>query len=175
MKTPEALVITEMRDFDAFFRGHYRAVTGLALVLSGDLGCAEDVAQDAFAAAHRSWDRVGRYDDPGAWVRRVVANKAASLRRRRSAERRAVNRYSLMSTESRPSAGFDEDEIWREVRRLPKRQAQVVALMFLEELSAAEVAHVLGCGEATVRTHLHRAKATLARRLDLNDDAEEDD
>ena len=53
------------------------------------------------------------------------------------------------------------------VRALPKRQAQVVALLYVEELSSVEVAEVLGCSEATVRVHLHRAKKRLAERVDL--------
>jgi RNA polymerase sigma-70 factor (ECF subfamily) len=59
------------------------------------------------------------------------------------------------------------------VRRLPRRQAQVIALTYLDELDAREIAHVRGCGEATVKTHLHRAKATLAARLGLDHDEED--
>ena len=66
--------------FEHFYRAEYRAVVGLAYALSGSRLAAEDIAQDAFIAAHRAWDRVGTYDQPGAWVRRVVANLSVSLR-----------------------------------------------------------------------------------------------
>ena len=80
------------RDFDAFCREHYARVTGLAYVLSGSRTAAEDLTQDAFFAAFRQWGRLCQYDDPGAWVRRVVANRAVSRRRRLQSESRALLR-----------------------------------------------------------------------------------
>ena len=56
----------------------------------------------------------------------------------------------------------EADALWRAVRRLPRRQAQVVALHYLEALAVLEVAAVLQCAEATVRVHLHRARTALA-------------
>lgn len=172
MKARENLVVAEHSDFDAFFRAHYRSVAGLAYVLCGDLGQAEDLAQDAFAQAHRSWTSVRGYDDPGAWVRRVVANRATSLLRRRSAEFRALARYGSRRALTAADSDVDGARLWRAVRALPRRQAQVVALTFLEDLDITEVARVLKCGEATVKTHLHRAKATLGERLGLDDSEE---
>jgi RNA polymerase sigma-70 factor, ECF subfamily len=169
----ETPVIVEPSDFDAFFRAQYRSVTGLAYVLCGDKGRAEDLAQEAFAAAHRSWPKIGGYDDPGAWVRRVVTNKAISLRRRRSAESGAFVRLlgRPPSTETE-TAALDASAVWSAVRALPRRQAQVVALVFFDDLDVAEVARVLECGEATVKTHLHRAKAALAKRFGLDPEEE---
>lgn len=167
MHAPETLVVVQPNDFEAFVRAQYRSVAGLAYVLCGDMGRAEDLTQEAFAAAYRSWPKISGYEDAGAWVRRVVANKATSLRRTRSAEARALLRFSGRRAETNPE-GRDEDEVWIAVRALPRRQAQVVALTFLNDLDASEVARVLQCGEATVKTHLHRAKATLAERLGLN-------
>jgi RNA polymerase sigma-70 factor (ECF subfamily) len=160
-------------DFDGFFRAQYRSVTGLAYVLCGDIGRAEDLAQEAFAAAHRSWPKISGYDDPGAWVRRVVANRATSLRRRRSAEERAVARLQSRRAPGNTENAIDDAAVWRAVRSLPRRQAQVLALTFLDDLDVREVARVLKCGEATVKTHLHRAKATLAQRLGLEHETED--
>jgi len=51
------------------------------------------------------------------------------------------------------------------MRNLPRRQAQTVALFYLEDRSTEEIAAILGCAESTVRVHLHRARSTLARDL----------
>jgi RNA polymerase sigma-70 factor (ECF subfamily) len=59
----------------------------------------------------------------------------------------------------------DDPTFWAAVRRLPRRQAQCVALHYLEDRSTAEVAAVLGISEATVRVHLHRARTDLASTL----------
>ena len=59
-----------------------------------------------------------------------------------------------------------DPELWRLVRRLPEQQRWAVALHYVEDRPVAEVAGVLGCSEGSVKTHLSRARATLARQLD---------
>ncbi len=51
------------------------------------------------------------------------------------------------------------------MRSLPRRQAQVVTLHYLEDLSVADVAEVLDMAPGTVKKHLHDGRRTLARRL----------
>src|SRR5689334_15162235 len=79
-------------DFDRFCREEFAAVTGLAFVLTGSWPVAEDLAQEAFFAAYRRWDELRGYDKPGAWVRRAVANRAVSWRRRLRSEAAALTR-----------------------------------------------------------------------------------
>ena len=150
--------------FEAFFDAEYRRVVGLTLALCGRRALAEELAQDAFVKAYQRWTVVSTYDDPGAWVRRVAANLATSTLRRRLVEARALTRLAARRPAADepplPDAGF-----WAAVRRLPKRQAQCVALHYLEDRSTAEVAAVLGISEATVRVHLHRARTELATTL----------
>ena len=64
-------VVTMPEDFDVFYQREFRPVVGLAYALSGSRIAAEDLAQEAFIAAHQQWEKVGRYESPGAWVRRV--------------------------------------------------------------------------------------------------------
>jgi DNA-directed RNA polymerase specialized sigma24 family protein len=71
-------------DFEQFSLREYRGVVELAYALSGNRAGAEDIAQEAFLRAHRDWHRVGRYQHPGAWVRRVANLAASAVRRRRS-------------------------------------------------------------------------------------------
>jgi RNA polymerase sigma-70 factor (ECF subfamily) len=158
--------------FDEFFRSEYRRVVALASVLCGRTGVAEELAQDAFVAAYRHWDRVSRYDDPAAWVRRVVVNLSTSTLRRRSREARALTRLALRRpTEAVRLAGLD-DEFWAAVRDLPRRQSQCIALRYLDDRSVDEIAAVLGIAPATVRVHLHSARSALAARLGETDDEE---
>jgi DNA-directed RNA polymerase specialized sigma24 family protein len=56
--------------FDDFYLRECRRVVELAYALSVNRAGAEDIAQEAFLRAHRDWHRVGRYQHPGAWVRR---------------------------------------------------------------------------------------------------------
>ena len=151
--------------FDSFYQRELDAVVGLAYVLSGSKTGAEDLAQEGFLAAYRQWDRVTTYDNPGAWVRRVVANRAVSAARRRGSELKALLRLN------RPTFEFmvipaESAHVWEEVRRLPKRQTQVVVLRYFDRQKIPAIADILGISQNTVKTHLLRAKETLAKRLE---------
>jgi Sigma-70 region 2 len=86
----EAVVVRLGERFEQFYEREYHRVVGFAYAVAGSWEAAEDAAQEAFLRVHRDWGRVGRYDQPGAWVRRVAANLAISAFRRRLAEARAL-------------------------------------------------------------------------------------
>ncbi len=152
--------------FDDFYRQQYRHVLGLAYVLTGNASVAEDTAQDAFTAAYRQWAAIGGYDSPAAWVRRVTCNRAASVVRRRVREAKAIVRLAYRSP-THIDLEEGDAEFWRSVRALPPRQAQAVALFYLEDYSVRDIAAVLDCSEGTVKTHLSRARTAVARQLRL--------
>src|SRR5688572_26923544 len=149
-------------DYTAFFRREVRSLVALAAAIAG-ADRAEEIAQEALLRAHREWDRIARYDKPGAWVRRVTINLATSSRRRRFTERRALERAGGQRQLDAPPP--DVDEFWALVRRLPHRQAAAVALHYLDDLSIADIADALGCAEGTAKAHLHHARRTLAEHL----------
>jgi DNA-directed RNA polymerase specialized sigma24 family protein len=78
------------REFDSFAREQRRGLVAFAWTLTGDVGVAEDVAQDALHATWQAWDRDGGLRHPEAWARQVVANRAADRVRRAGRERRAL-------------------------------------------------------------------------------------
>ena len=152
--------------FDQFYADNWDAVAGLAYALSGSRIASEDLAQEAFLAAYRRWETIGGYDSPGAWVRRVVANRSVSVFRRRTAEARAIVRLSG-GHGPLPELSLEAADVLRAVRRLPRRQAQVVVLHYLQDLPLSEVAVILDRSVETIRTHLRRARKTLAVYLDV--------
>lgn len=156
--------------FEDFYRKEYASVVGLAFALSGSRWIAEELAQEAFIAAHRSWARIAAYDQPGAWVRRVVTNLSTSAIRRRVVEAKALVRLTLGERQGAPERAAASDvEFWEAVRSLPRRQSQVVALYYLEDLSVSEVAEVLAMAPGTVKKHLHDGRRALARRLQIEE------
>ena len=167
MTTPAA------EDLHGLYRRHYRSVVALAYALSGSRSAAEELAQDAFLEAHRAWDRIAGYDDPAAWVRRVVVNRSVSRVRRRVAEGKALARVAgrrqVPAELPAPEAGF-----WEAVRRLPTRQAQAVALHYLEDRPVAEIASILDISAETVKVHLHRGRRALAQTLGCHAGEEDD-
>ena len=156
--------------FEDLYLKEYQAVVGLAYALSGDRWLAEDLAQEAFLAAHRNWPRVSSYDQPGAWVRRVVANLSASAFRRRKVEAKALLRLGIGERHRLPELPPDDTEFWDAVRSLPRRQSQVVALYYLEDLPVAEIAAILDMASGTVKKHLFDGRRELAQRLHIEED-----
>jgi RNA polymerase sigma-70 factor (ECF subfamily) len=159
----------ELRSFDSWYRQEYRSVVGLVFSLTGNLAAAEELTQDAFVEAHKRWGTLSTYDDPGGWLRKVAMNKARSGFRRRAAEARAYARHVGRARAATGELPVSAEQFWAAVRQLPTQQAHVVALHYLEDLPVDRIADVLEITPGTVKTHLHRARATLALRLTAED------
>jgi RNA polymerase sigma-70 factor (ECF subfamily) len=160
----------DVLSFEDFYRKEYRAVVGLAFALSGSRWAAEDLAQDAFLAAHDRWKRISGYEQPGAWVRRVVANRSISSVRKRRSEAKALVRLAFGERPVLPEITADGAAFWDAVRSLPRRQAHVVALFYLEDRPVAEIAQILEIAQGTVKKHLFDGRRALARRLGLDEE-----
>jgi len=153
-----------VESFDEYYQRDYRSLVGLAYVITSDHATAEDLVQDALTAAHRNWEKVSRYDKPGAWVRRVLVNRSTSRFRRLASETKATLR--LRAEPERALEPSDPNiEVWKAVAALPKRQSQVIALHYWDDQSLAQIADILECGTETVKTHLKRARRALAKSL----------
>ena len=158
--------------FEHFYLQEYPRVVKLVYALSGSRAGAEDIAQEAFLRAYRDWDRVGSYEHQAAWVRRVAANLATSGLRRRLVEARALARLAGRRELALEPLPAEQADFGRALRALPRRQAQAVALFYVEDLSVQQIAVVLGCAEGTVKAHLAKARHTLAKRLQLDHEEE---
>jgi RNA polymerase sigma-70 factor (ECF subfamily) len=156
-------VVRPPERFEDFYVKEYSAVVGLAYALSGSRSGAEDLAQEAFLAAYSNWDRIAAYEQPAAWVRRVVANRSVSSFRRRRAEAKALALAAFGHRIELPDLGSSDPEFWNAVRSLPRRQSQVVALFYLEDLPIADVADILDMSPGTVKRHLHDGRLALGR------------
>jgi RNA polymerase sigma-70 factor (ECF subfamily) len=158
----------ESLSFDDFYKREHRHVLALAFVLTGNQWVAEDTAQDAFTAAFRHWHSIVAYDSPSAWIRRVTCNRAASVLRRRMREAKAMMRL-VGRTQTYIELDQGDEAFWDAVRRLPLRQAQTVALYYMEDYSVRQISEVLDCSEGSVKTHLSRARDAVGRQLRLED------
>jgi RNA polymerase sigma-70 factor (ECF subfamily) len=148
-------------DLDLVFRECQRDLLRTVVPLTGgDRAAAEDVVAEAFARAQREWHRVGGYDRPDLWLRRVALNLAISAHR--TAVRRRRRRLDPPADPVLDEASIEVLDV---VRALPERQAQVVVLVYFAGESVASAARVLGIAEPTARTHHTRALAALATAL----------
>jgi RNA polymerase sigma-70 factor (ECF subfamily) len=161
-----ATVVGTVEDFDEFFR---REHPRLLRVLSAADASASHALQEAFVRAARSWSRVGRYDDPAGWVRRVAINRI--LNERRSMRRRgaAVERLHAAREEDRVDLDATAD-LAVALDRLPRQQRMALTLFYLGGLTSAEVGAAMGVDAGTVRSHVHDARARLRVLLEVHDE-----
>jgi RNA polymerase sigma-70 factor, ECF subfamily len=157
-------VATSPVEFDDFYRDEYVPLLRLGYVLGGSRAAAEELVQDTMLRAYRHWSKVRNYDKPGAWARRVLVNLATSRRRKLTAEARAMVR--VRHRDAHAELEPDSEELWRELRKLPARQAQALALFYVEDRSISDIAALLECAEGTVKALLHRGRNALALALD---------
>ena len=167
-----------MRDPEQFLRNamavHGDMVYRLALCRTQNPADAEDVYQDVFLRLlnqpEQDWDR----EHLKAWLIRTALNRCADLHRFRL--RRPV--LSLETLPERVWAGEMTDraeleELWEAVARLPAPMRTAVHLFYGEGCSTEEIAAILGCPPATVRTRLRRARKRLKDLLGGDDHEEE--
>ncbi len=152
--------------FDAFYRDEFRPLLRLAWSLTGRRDLGEELVQEAMVTVHQRWDTVHSYDRPGAYARRVLLNAATSAARRRAAERRAIERLEAQPSPIGLAPEPPPDEtFWAALRALPERQAQAVALHYVEDRSIDSIAAILDIAPNTVKVHLHRGRIALAQTL----------
>jgi RNA polymerase sigma-70 factor, ECF subfamily len=150
-------------DFDQFYLGTRARLVGQMFALTGDLHEAEDLAQEAYARAAADWARIGAYEAPEAWVRRVACNLAHNRGRR--LRRHAAALVKLGRPPSVPPLSVDELALVAALKTLPVRQREAVVLHHLAGLSVEEIAAQSGRPTGTVKSWLSRGRAALARQM----------
>lgn len=155
--------------FDVFFAQQVGVLEAVAFGLTGRRALAEELAQDTLLAVYRDWDRVAGLDQPAAFARRIVVNKAISTFRRLVSEARAVTRLAWRRQVD-PEIELRDERLWAHVRDLPGRQRQAIVLRYVADLSTDEIAITLECAESTVRVLLHRGRKALGETLGMDEE-----
>jgi RNA polymerase sigma-70 factor (ECF subfamily) len=154
---------TAQCDFTAFYDATWTRTVACAYAMTGDLGAAEELAQEAYSRAWPRWRALKEYDDPAAWVRQVATRLAVSRWRR---TRTAIS-FLARSRPPEPAAAPSETTLLlvAALRQLPEAQRRAIVLHHLAELPVAEVARIEHCPDGTVKARLARGRATLAALL----------
>ena len=116
------------------------------------------------------WRKVGQYDDPLLWLRRVAVNRARNRHRGRKRQTALAERMSAQP-ERRVEIGERHDDLIAAIRELPEQQRLALSLHYFGDLSVAEVADAMKLTDGAVKYHLHAARTSLARILGVPDDA----
>ncbi|WP_030453638.1 RNA polymerase sigma factor [Herbidospora cretacea] len=145
-----------------------RVIAGLTR-LTGDVGLAEELAQDALVAALEQWPRDGVPANPGAWLTTVAKRRAVDVFRRRERHdgKLAELARSVNEVEEQPDPDAIEDDVLRLVfvachPVLTTQTRVALTLRLLGGLSTDEIARAFLSPEATMAQRISRAKKTLA-------------
>ncbi|MGH3661303.1 MAG: SigE family RNA polymerase sigma factor [Micromonosporaceae bacterium] len=150
-------------EFAALYQARFNDLAAQLFAYIGDRTEAQDLVQEAFVRAWQRWHKVGEYDDPVAWVRRVAWNLATSRHRRLKVARRFLARSG--PPEPHPDASPDHVALVAALRKIPQRQRQAVVMHYLADMSVADIAADTGVALGTVKSWLHRGRAELAKYL----------
>jgi len=136
----------------------------LAYLLTGDRALAEDLVQEAFL---RFVGRLHYLRDPEAfdgYLRRTIVNLSNDTFRRRAVERSYLERRTAELRDSHTDRDVAAYESMRAaLLSLPQRQRTAIVLRYYEDLHESQIADLLGCRPATVRSLVARGLETLRR------------
>lgn len=127
---------------------------------------ADDAVADGIARMLPAW-RAGRVDDPAAYLRRSVSNRAAGRWRRQLLGRRKDHAALDWLAHPRDAVGelADRDRTLQALAQLPPRRRAIVALRFYDDLPLDAIADTLGISTGTVKSQLSRALDQLRDEL----------
>lgn len=152
--------------FVDFVRAHGRSLARTATLIAGDPVAGEDLLQTALAQVYVRCKASDDIEDLERYVRVVLVRAQISWRRR------------LSSTELPAGIGFEETSapdiadglvdrrlLLAVLRKLPAKQRATLVLRFLDDLSEAETARIIGCSKGAVKQHTSRGLAKLRELL----------
>ncbi len=136
----------------------------LAYLLTGDRALAEDLVQEAFL---RFAGRLHHLRDPDAfdgYMRRTIVNLSNDVFRRRAVERSYLERRAAELREGHTDRDVAAYESMRDaLLSLPQRQRAALVLRYYEDLHESDIAQLLRCRPATVRSLVARGLDALRR------------
>ncbi len=165
-------LVTVDRGLDSEFEDRLRDSSTLAFrVAYGVLRHrqdAEDVAQEAFVRAHRSFRQLRDRDRFRAWLVRMTWRLAIDRwrsDRRRTAREEAVAAPQPATVEQDAMARDRAAHLWKAIDALPGKLWIAIVLAAIEEHDVRDVARLLDVPEGTVKSRLFLARKALAEKL----------
>ena len=149
-------------DHDAFetaVRPHYANLVRRLVLVLGDERDAEDVAQEAYLKAYRSWERFDGID-VRAWLYTIALRLAFNHLRGRRRWLAAIGRI-----EPKPWTDPSDPDLWAALRGLDARTRTALLLNVVDGYTQAEIARMLSVPEGTVASWISRGRAILRREL----------
>jgi RNA polymerase sigma-70 factor, ECF subfamily len=164
--------------YRALMGRHATAVFNVIARIVRDAGAAEELAQDTFVKAFgalRSFDPAYKFTN---WILRIAHNTAIDHLRRRRPDTISIDEESPGQAvtealiDDREASPFDRaahadlrEDLEAAMATLRPEYRRLVVMRYLEDLSYEDIADILDLPMGTVKSHLHRARAEMARAM----------
>jgi RNA polymerase sigma-70 factor (sigma-E family) len=157
--------------FEELVSSRYDALLRCAYLLTGNRESARDLVQSALTKAYAKRFGVRAPEAMEQYVRRcIVTSHISAWRRHRGREIDYATPPEYGHEHSDHAGGVDTSlDVWRALRALPPRQRTAIVLRYFEDLPIAQVARLMDCTEASVKTHTSRGLTRLRADIGIAD------
>ena len=149
-----------------------KRMIGIVARIVRDPEDAADVFQEVLALIWAKLERIDRHPNPHAYIIRICITRSYDTLRKRARRRRREIRLESIQAKIWParSLGYIKEgdrvtAIREAIAMLPPKQGKAVLLRIMEDSPYHMIAGVLGCSEATARSHFSKGKARLLKLL----------
>lgn len=134
---------------------------------------AEDAFQETLLTIWKKLNKICAHPNPHALILRISVNCTYNLMLKKKRYKRNKNLSNSSADVSQQSQTIEEvvpgtdsqEEIFKAIFTLPKKQVQAALMRFIQEMPYKEIAEAMNCREATARKHVFRARKKLQNSL----------
>jgi RNA polymerase sigma factor (sigma-70 family) len=160
-----------MGDREAHYRLYKlysKAMFNVGYRITGNEEDAEDVLQEAFVSAFKNLHHYRGDASFGAWLKRIVINKAINVLKKHKWEMMPENKEIDVAEEEEPQeylSDLNVNRVRSAIQQLPDGYRSVLSLYLLEGYDHQEIGEIMGISESTSKSQLNRAKNKLKELL----------
>lgn len=147
--------------FESFYREHYERVYGYVARRLADPAIVEEVCAECFVTAWSKFDPAAPFSVT--WLYRTAHNHIGNAYQRRQKDQQLLALLRAQATIG--SSPCEIDLVAEAMAKLGETDREALRLTYWEELSAAEVAVVLGCSERAAWKRISRARTALRQTI----------
>ena len=156
--------------FDQLMEYYYPKVLRMAYLISGSHADSEDIVQETFVLCWMNRKKIKEPEHFSNWLYKTLTREAWRFCRKNRKEQPVEEVFG----EDEPGGASvleevmnrsREKELYRAIRNLPVKQRTAVVLYYFNQMSAREIAGIMGCLEGTVKSRLYTARMNLKKEL----------
>lgn len=153
-------------------------ILNLIYGMTGDYHLSQDLTQETFIKAFKSLNGFNGKSKISTWLYRIAVNLTIDHKRKKCVQvEKAGNEIDMSVPDTKTGADPDsqcqkkavKDILFQAISKLPDQQREVFILRELNGCSTKEVAEILSVTSEIVKWRLHKARSTLRKTLQSND------